>query len=90
MRINKKAIADSGAQTVFVAAGAMISHNNGQKVAFDNMLKKYGSGWLTRIVRAQRNWCFQTPCQSIGESQHSTTTGQIAIFPPLFEIRFPI
>lgn len=65
------------------------SHSKGQSVAFDRMLKKYGSGWQTRMVRAQRSWCFQTSRQLIGASQHSATAGQSAMRWPFLEMRWP-
>ena len=55
IRINKSARAASGTQSVFDRTGDAINHNSGQSVALDRMLKKYGTGWQTRMVRAQRS-----------------------------------
>ena len=32
-----------------------MNQSNDQSVTFDRMLKKYGTGWQTRMVRAQRS-----------------------------------
>ena len=55
IRINKSATATSGAQSVFDQTSDATSHSSGQSVALDRMLKKYGTGWQTRMVRAQRS-----------------------------------
>ena len=55
IRMSKQTTAMSGAQRVFDQTSDAISHSSGQSVALDRMLKKYGTGWQTRMVRAQRS-----------------------------------
>src|ERR1041385_8264498 len=70
--------------------GNSTSHqSSGQIVALLTMLKKYGSGWQTRMVRAQRSWCRQISLQFLGVSRHSTTTGERTIRLPLRAILLP-
>ena len=53
--MSKHTAATNGAQRVFDQPSDATSHNNGQSVALDRMLKKYGMGRQTRMVRAQRS-----------------------------------
>jgi len=55
IRINKSASGGKRAQSIFDRSGAASSHSSGQSVGVDRMLKKYGTGWQTRMVRAQRS-----------------------------------
>ena len=55
MRTSKNANAVNGRQNVFAVGSETKIHNSGHSEAFDRMLKKYGSGWQTRMVRAHRN-----------------------------------
>ena len=55
IRMSKRKNAASKGQIDFAANAEEASHNSGQSEALASRLKKYGTGWQTRMVRAQRN-----------------------------------